>query len=149
MADQTATLATNRCAIESIMKDTVVGYPGDFADAPVPKRPRLSANFICTVEWSWSPAHSRQDRYSLHVGPSHWLLYLSYWDDIDAKVHHDVIGLLPKGSVDVSIVAAALVWAFWKYDSDVADLDRFHLVDEVGLLNREDVAWLADQVWGS
>ena len=55
-----------------------VGYPGSVSGSGAPKRLSANSSTLCGAEWSWSPAHSRADTYSLHSGRRDWFLWLSY-----------------------------------------------------------------------
>lgn len=77
-----------------------VGYPGSFSGSAVPKRLSANASILCGAEWSWSPAHSRADTYSLHSGRRDWFLWLSYYDDYFGRIERNIIGRMPKIGVD-------------------------------------------------
>ena len=49
-------------------------------------RPRgtpRKVTFLCSAEWSWSPAHSRIDNYYLHSRGKRWLLWNHRLDEDD------------------------------------------------------------------
>ena len=49
--------------------------------AGLPKRMERTADFLCTIEWSWSPANERMESYYLQRGRTHWILWRKDFDD--------------------------------------------------------------------
>jgi hypothetical protein len=124
-----------------------VGYPGSISGSDVPKRLSANARNLCGAEWSWSPAHSRADRYSLHSGRRDWLLWLSYYDDYFGRIERNIIGRMPKIGVDADAAARALLTAFWRFDHHKCEVDRPHYCDP-GTLSSEALREIMDKVWG-
>jgi hypothetical protein len=125
-----------------------VGYPGSVSGSGAPKRLSANSSTLCGAEWSWSPAHSRADTYSLHSGRRDWFLWLSYYDDYFGRIERNVIGRMPKIGVDADAAARALLTAFWRFDNDECDVDRPHYCD-AGALSSETLQEIMDAVWGS
>jgi hypothetical protein len=42
---------------------------------------RRKADFLCTIEWSWSPVNERMESYYLQQGRTHWILWLKHYDN--------------------------------------------------------------------
>ena len=124
-----------------------VGYPGSVSGSGAPKRLSANSSTLCGAEWSWSPAHSRADTYSLHSGRRDWFLWLSYYDDYFGRIERNVIGRMPKIGVDADAAARALLTAFWRFDNDECDVDRPHYCD-AGALSSETLQEIMDAVWG-
>lgn len=125
-----------------------VGYPGSVSGSGAPKRLSANSSTLCGAEWSWSPAHSRADTYSLHSGRRDWFLWLSYYDDYFGRIERNVIGRMPKIGVDADAAARALLTEFWRFDSNECDVDRPHYCD-AGALSSETLQEIMDAVWGS
>ena len=124
-----------------------VGYPGSVSGSDVPKRLSANASILCGAEWSWSPAHSRADTYSLHSGRRDWFLWLSYYDDYFGRIERNIIGRMPKIGVDADAAARALLTAFWRFDHHECEVDRPHYCDP-GTLSSEALREIMDRVWG-
>jgi hypothetical protein len=59
-------------------------YPGeDFPAIDCPQSLPRRAVHVATVEWAWSPDHSRTDKLHLSTNKSrsHWILWKGYLDD--------------------------------------------------------------------
>ena len=42
---------------------------------------RRKADFLCTIEWSWSPVNERMESYYLQQGRTYWILWLKHYDN--------------------------------------------------------------------
>ena len=124
-----------------------VGYPGAISGAGVPKR--LSSNVfpICRAEWSWSPAHSRDEAYGLHSGRTDWFLWVSFYNDREGKIEHNVIGRMPKSGIAAEGAAMALLKAFWQFDYKECDVDRPHYCS-ASALSDQALEEVMSAVWG-
>jgi hypothetical protein len=40
-----------------------------------------NATFLCTLEWTWTPANERQESYYLTASRKHWNLWIKRYDD--------------------------------------------------------------------
>ena len=132
---------------EAFFDGIEVWYPGSISDSGIPKRLSANASALCGAEWSWSPAHSRADQYSLHSGKRHWFLWLSYYDDCSGRIERNAIGRMPKTGVDADAAAKALLAAFWQFDYHECEVDRPHYCDP-GTLSSEALEKIMDSVWG-
>lgn len=124
-----------------------VGYAGSINGSGVPKRMSPNALPVCGTEWSWSPAHSRVDHYSLHSGKTDWFLWLSFYDDCSGKIERDIVARMPKNDVNAEDAAKALLTEFWKFDYNECDVDRPHYCD-AGSLSAETLQDIMESVWG-
>jgi hypothetical protein len=124
-----------------------VWYPGSIGASGMPKRLSANASTLCGAEWSWSPAHSRADQYSLHSGKRDWFLWVSYYDDCSGRIERHVIGRMPKADVDADAAAKALLTAFWRFDCHECKVDRPHYCDP-GILSSDALREIMDTVWG-
>lgn len=123
-----------------------VGYAGSINGSGVPKRMSPNALPVCGTEWSWSPAHSRVDHYSLHSGKTDWFLWLSFYDDCSGKIERDIVARMPKNDVNAEDAAKALLTEFWKFDYNECDIDRPHCCDP-GALSSDVLEKIMDTVW--
>ena len=123
-----------------------VGYPGTINGDNAPKRLSATAIALCGAEWSWSPAHSRNDEYALHSGRKDWFLWGSYYDDIQGKIDRYIIGRMPKKGLDAENAATSLLKAFWYFDKNECDTDRPHWCN-AGALSDKALEEIMDAVW--
>ena len=123
-----------------------VGYPGTINGDNVPKRLSAKAIAICEAEWSWSPAHSRNDEYALHSGRKDWFLWVSFYDDFHGKIDRNIIGRMPKKGLDSENAATSLLKAFWFFDKNECDTDRPHRCNAAALSD-EALEGIMDAVW--
>jgi hypothetical protein len=128
-------------------KNVVVALPENMPGEDLPKRPSPSRIQLCRVAWSWSPAHSREEEYSLHAGRKDWFLYLSYYNDFEGKVDHCVVARMPKAAADAESAAKKMLTEFWRLDENESEPGRFHELDAFRL-SKDDLEAIADQVWG-
>ena len=56
--------------------DWVEPFPDDR-----PKTTPRKVQFLCAVEWAWSPMHNRIDNYYLHQRGKRWLIWNNWLDD--------------------------------------------------------------------
>lgn len=123
-----------------------VGYPGTINGDNVPRRLSAKAIAICEAEWSWSPAHSRNDEYALHSGRKDWFLWVSFYDDFHGKIGRNIIGRMPKKGLDSEHAATSLLKAFWFFDKNECDTDRPHCCNAAALSD-EALEGIMDAVW--
>lgn len=123
-----------------------VGYPGTINGDEVPKRLPSTAITLCGAEWSWSPAHSRNDEYALHSGRKDWFLWVSFFDDYHGKTDRNIIGRMPKKGLDAENAATSLLRAFWYFDKNECDTDRPHRCN-AGALSDNALEGIMDAVW--
>ena len=105
--------------------------------------------FVCTAEWSWSPAHDRVDTYwiSQTRNKQWWLLWASWYEDSIGKDEY-VIYYACEGKFETKQQAAySLLRDAWKVDVAEQNLDRPHDIDRVGILSYEDIDNLMKEVW--
>ncbi|WP_394730736.1 hypothetical protein [Altererythrobacter sp. GH1-8] len=126
--------------------DAVVGYgvkPSGVQLANGPSNP----DYICQVEWAWSPFHSRLDAYYLSKGRSHWMLWSYWYDDNWGRWNWLGIGHVPRGQATNKQAAIHLLADFWKLGIAEEELDRFHWINESGLLTISEVTEIGRLVW--
>ena len=123
-----------------------VGYPGFFDDMPVPKRPSAKCLSLCSLHWSWSPAHSRDDHYLLHSGRRNWFLWLSHYNEFEEKVDYDIVASIEKNGLDEEQAARVLITEFLCFCKNESDLDCFHDAN-TGWLNEEKIDNISKAVW--
>ena len=114
---------------------------------------RRKAKFLCTIEWSWSPAHERMDSYYLQRDRTHWILWLRSYDDNWMKWEKPIAiarclwkGLGYNKDAAMTLLAAFLAENLRCWDPD---LDHFHTVTDTGLLPSGELDAVVDAVWGN
>jgi len=126
--------------------DREIGY-GISHEGAIPKKPSREAMFLCQVEWSWSPVHSRTDAYYLHRGRTHWSLWAKYWDDNWEHWEWSALGCVLRQQSSEKEAAVHMLIDFWKFDANEGDVDQFHSIDDVRFLTEEEVTTMAQEVW--
>ena len=118
----------------------------------VPRAKPRSAAFICQAEWSWSPAHHRIENYfiSLNTKRSHWVLWVSCYNDWEWpwrwETYSDVCIVLREGLTKV-VAAKLLLSVFWRSQRDEQEIDKFHWIGALGLLDIAGVQGVGRAVW--
>jgi hypothetical protein len=110
------------------------------------------AEFVCTIEWSWSPVNERMESYYLQHGRTHWILWIRRYDDNWGKWENPIaVARCPWHGLhdgkDAAMILLAAVFAEERrcYSSE---LDRFHSINKTGLLSAGELDAVADAVWG-
>jgi len=124
-----------------------VGFPEEITGEGIPKKPSSSRIYLCSVGWSWSPAHSRSDDYSLHSGKTHWLLYVSFQNEFTNRIDHHVVATVSKKALDGNAAARLMLREFWNYEEFQNEIGRFEDVTPAWL-GEKVIEEIADEVWG-
>ena len=119
---------------------------------PVNKHPGDSpakAEYLATVEWSWSPANSRIDAYYLSSHDRYWLLWKRYFDDWSDEWAWvwSVYAYGPQKNVTARQAAVYLLVDAWSSDRDDECLDSFHMISETAALSVSDLEAISRVVW--
>lgn len=118
-----------------------------------PARMPRSARYIAQVEWSWSPMHGRIDAYHLSLSRARdrWVLWCGVFDEeLWRFVHRFVASSAPRAGLQGGDAAILLLQAYWAHESqDEAELDRFHWINQEGLLGAGQLKEIARRVWPS
>jgi hypothetical protein len=131
------------------------GFHGkcDFHD-PMPEnvRPKGSPRntlYLGSVEWAWSPVHSRCDSYYLNPRGPYWLLWITWQDENDwnLKWKWALYSYARKKGVDEKSAAIYLLLDAWKAEAQKSSLDHFCLIDEAAYLSVEEISQIARIVW--
>jgi hypothetical protein len=110
------------------------------------------AEFICTIEWSWTPVNERMESYYLQRGRANWVLWLKRFDDnygqwekptAMAKCPRKGIAYDNKAAAMI-LLAAVLAEEIRRYNSDPGRFD----INNAYLLSMEELDAVADTVWG-
>jgi hypothetical protein len=122
-----------------------------FTPPPIdcPKKLPQRAAHVGTVEWAWSPAHSRQDRLHLSTNRirSHWILWTGYFDDNETmRWEHFPYAFCVKKGVPAKTAAVYLLLKGWKGDPDIPDEPPHYFTSE-GLLSSDELNMVAEVFW--
>ena len=105
--------------------------------------------YLGSVEWAWSPMHSRFDSYYLNPRGSYWLLWIRY-QDFNTYVwpwYWRFYAYAKKNRVCEKIAATYMLMDAWTSEKQTSDLDHYFLVDDPGLLSMSEISEIARQVW--
>ena len=114
-----------------------------------PKSPPPNVEFLSSVEWSWSPMNSRWEAYYLNPTDKYWLLWIRYPDDTDRDIvwRWDLYAWGLRNGVSEKEAAVYLLADAWSAEARDSDLDRFHLINDAGLLSLPELYAVGRLVW--
>lgn len=112
-------------------------------------RPR-NVIFLASVEWSWTPWHSRQDRYYLGSRGRYWILWRCWLDDSDSPIKWRWFpySYATNNGIETSAAAVFLLMHAWSAEKESEGLDGGFLICDSGYLSDEVLIEIADGVWG-
>jgi hypothetical protein len=105
---------------------------------------RRTTSFLCTIEWSWSPANYRMESYYLQRRRTHWVLWLKHHGDVEEWYPKPIaIARCQRGegfAQDYKAAAMILLAAVLTEEirQSNSELDRFHAITDAGLLSIQD-----------
>lgn len=115
------------------------------ADGIAKRRPR-NADFLCQLEWAWSPGSSRVENFYISRGRRFWVLWSSSYDDnfgkwdSSAQVHCDKC-------ISFSDAGMLMMSAYLSNDRDAYELEKYHWIGRTGLLDVSEIDAVARTVW--
>jgi hypothetical protein len=111
---------------------------------------RRKTEFLCTIEWSWSPVSERVESYYLQQSRAHWILWVKRYDDNSGRWKKPVTiarcprtGLRDGKDAAMILLAAVLAEEIRFYESDTGRFD----INNDGLLSMGELDAVADAVW--
>jgi hypothetical protein len=123
---------------------------GKLAEDIAPSAMPRSARYIGQVEWAWSPMHMRIDAYYLSMcrRHHHWVLWSKGYDDNWSRwMDPSATAVASRAGLRSDAAARLLLHDCWAQQRDDG-LDRFHWVNESGILDAGELAEVAAAVWG-
>lgn len=139
--------------------DIHVVYLRPAAMGDLPDRPGRESRYLASIEWAWSPMHSRQDHYYLSRERDRWCLWNCYQESIDSldfDAEAGYLSLQPEwyllcwcagDGLIARQVALQLLRAFLEDERCGESVDRFHFVAGEGMLTTRDLVAVARAVW--
>jgi len=118
------------------------------AEVAPPAMPR-SARYIGQVEWAWSSVHTRIDAYYLSMcrRHRHWVLWSRGYDSNWSRwMDPRAMAVALRAGLPLDAAARLMLHDAWALER-VGGLDRFHWVNESGVLNAGELAEVAAAVW--
>ena len=112
-----------------------------------PKGTPRKLTFVCSLEWAWSPMHSRIDNYYLNPKPKNWLLWNNWPNDNEGYWQWDIVAFSNKVKADERTIAAHMLLKILKFEAKHSSLDRIHMINNTGCLSVEDVQTIGREVW--
>ena len=114
-----------------------------------PKASPRKINFLCSVEWSWSPMHHRIDNYYLNPRRTGWLLWNNWVEDggFPWTWHWDLMAYGNRCRSDAKTIACHLILELWKFDAKYHQVEKYHWINNTDLLSVEEIQALAREVW--
>lgn len=110
-------------------------------------RSRGELDFMCTVEWSWSPYHQRIDSYFFGLTETEVELWSQYNDESTGQENWCCCVVADKTSNDAQAVAASLLEFLWRHESAESAIGLFDMVSDEGLLEQDAVFQIGESVW--
>lgn len=123
---------------------------GTEAEGLAPTAMPRSARYIAQVEWAWSPMHMRIDAYYLSMCSHHrhWVLWSKGYDDNWSRwMDPSAVAVASRAGLPVNAAGRLMLHDCWAQERD-GGLDRFHWVNECGILDAGELAEVASAVWG-
>jgi len=124
--------------------DWVEGMPDDRPEGSPRK-----VEFLCSVEWAWSPMHGRIDNYYLHRRGKRWLLWV-HWldeDEVPWKWRWVLFAYADFVKGDMEQIAVHMLIGAWKETVKYEEIERYHWINATGLLSVETIQAAAREVW--
>ena len=131
------------------------GFSALFGPEPVPPelqkaRYPVNCDYLCQVEWAWSPMHSRVAAWYLNPRRRHWLLWERYFDDnCDPwRWRWSLYGWAQRrpGETAEQVAPHLLIDALRNEVHD-CDLDQWHWINETGTLSVGAIEAVGGVVW--
>lgn len=115
----------------------------------VPKEPSQNL-YLGSLEWLWSPMHSRIDSYYLSYTDEFWLIYLHELEDGGTPWSWDwrLYAFAPKFECQDDLrVGYWMIHDVLLAESCLSDLDRFHIIGDEGLLKVSHFTSMSRRIW--
>ena len=114
-----------------------------------PKGSPRKTYYIGSVEWAWSPMHSRIDSYYLNPRGSYWLLWIYWQDDNDWNMRWKwtLYSYAKKNKVEPKDAAIYLLMDAWSAEKENSELDGLFMIDEDGFLSIGELTEIKRIVW--
>ena len=120
-------------------------WPKDLPDEPSP------ALYLGSLEWAWSPMHSRLDSYYLSYTDTKWLVFLHNLEDSgfsqDWAWDWYLYAIAERMPGDERAIAFWLIHDLLMHERTDQDVDRFHFISDTGLLSVGDFKKIGELVW--
>lgn len=126
--------------------DAVVGWDELPEGVSLPNGP-YDADYLCQVEWSWSPIHGDICAYYLSNEQDHWVLWIRSYDDNWDKWLWIAVGHVPRKQASSDVAAIHLLADLWRFQRVENDLDHIHAINEVHVMDVGTVRAIALMVW--
>ncbi len=110
-------------------------------------RDRGELDFMCTVEWSWSPYHERIDSYYFGVTEDEYELWSHYNDESTGGHNWCCCVVAKKTAAPITRAPAWLLEYKWRHESAESSIGWFDMVSEEGLLEEDEVIQIGRAVW--
>jgi hypothetical protein len=119
------------------------------AERDRPKGSPRKLEYLGSVEWTWSPMHSRVDSYYLNPRGRYWLLWIRSREDEDwsRKWIWMLYAYGPRKGVDAKTAATYLLLDAWNAEKKINELDHWFLIDEEAFLSVAEIAEISRKVW--
>ena len=112
-----------------------------------PKKKPQKVVFLFSVEWMWSPAHSRIDSYFINIKPSRYYLWNSFFDRHSFSDYWDFIGYTENKKGDLHEISMNIIKNYWEVEAKDSCLDHFHVISMEGLLKVSDIKSIGRSIW--
>jgi hypothetical protein len=109
------------------------------------KLPR-TAEYVCQLEWAWSPMNNRIEAFYVSRSRKHWVLWSSYFDDNYSRWEKDVVAVC---SLKADQKYAVMLMLFEHLDDLRVsyEIEHYHWISESGFLSVGEIDTVARNVW--
>ena len=123
----------------------------EYGDSPpfIAKKMNKNARYLCQVEWSWSPMHSRISAYHLTRGRQFWVLWESSFDENDNPGGWSdyPVAFIPLKAVSEEQASVYLLMERWQFEQTDYALECFHWINESECLTVSEIKAISMVVW--
>ena len=129
--------------------NVLIQWTNGIGSKKYPKGTPRNLTFVCSVEWAWSPMNNRIANYYINPKPWGWALWDNRLDDHDVPWSWwwDFLAYCGKTEADERTIAAYMLMASWKDETEHQMLDHYHWINNTGCLSVEEIQAIARQVW--
>jgi len=111
----------------------------------------VKIQFIGTVEWAWSPMHSRIESYHISTNRyrTHWCVWVCRFDGYSCQWESErtLYAYCENRRIPKKTAAIHLLIDAWDYEREFEELEHFHLLNSVELLSVAEFRAIGRAVW--
>ena len=129
--------------------NVLIQWTNSIGSKKYPRGTPRKLTFVCSVEWALSPMNNRIANFYINPKPWGWALWDNRLDDHDVPWSWwwDFLAYCGKTEADERTIAAYMLMASWKDETEHQMLDHYHWINNTGCLSVEEIQAIARKVW--